>query len=501
MRERVAGIDGERRHHGQEPALEVVQEIAGLLGRLLPRADQADPMGFEARDERLDEEPVLLLDEVVDPGGDGQHGLARGEPVGSDRAVARGDLALEPGHPDHVVLVQIRAEDGEELDALEERHRLVLGLLEHPAIELEPGQLAVDERGVVRRHRVRAERLAEEQAVANPARGDDHREVAAVHQRLLDDDGAGDDGVDALRLEPAEAPSLPHRSGLEPRPDGRDVGLSDPHAVAVPPPAPVLGEVHPGEGADGAAEADHLVAAPGRGEGVVEPRADLGAEQAQLARLRGIPVEEGPRHAHRADGHARRSRDAPAAHGRELQAAAAEIGDHAVELRHVLDGRARAEARLLGPAQHAHLDALLAAERAQQALAVLGLADGGRGDRDDLERPLVPGVRMLAADVTQEPPDGPQRVVDRGGRQGARPPAAEPRLASLLPQHAEARPRLDPGEHEAHGVRPEVQQRDELRHPQSCQACAPPSMPASLSMKVMSGFGSNVRRLALPPPT
>ena len=154
MRERVAGIDGERRHHGQEPALEVVQEIAGLLGRLMPRTDQADPMGFEARDERFDEEPVLLLDEIVDPGGDGQHGLARREPVGSDRAVARGDLALEPGDPDHVVLVQIRAEDAEELDALEERHRLVLGLLEHPAIELEPGQLAVDEWGVVRRHRV-----------------------------------------------------------------------------------------------------------------------------------------------------------------------------------------------------------------------------------------------------------------------------------------------------------------------------------------------------------
>ena len=48
--------------------------------------------------------------------------------------------------------------------------------------------------------------------------------------------------------------------------------LSDPHAVAVPPPTAMLGEVHPGEGADGAAEADHLVAAPGRGEGVVEPR-------------------------------------------------------------------------------------------------------------------------------------------------------------------------------------------------------------------------------------
>ena len=154
MRKRVAGIHGERCHHGQEPALEVVQEIAGLLGRLLPRADQPDPIGFEARHEHLDEEPVLLLDEVVDPGRDGQHGLARGEPVGADRAIACGDLALESGDPDHVVLVEIGAEDGEELDALQERHRLVLGLLEHTAIELEPGQLSVDEGGGVRRHRV-----------------------------------------------------------------------------------------------------------------------------------------------------------------------------------------------------------------------------------------------------------------------------------------------------------------------------------------------------------
>jgi hypothetical protein len=151
--------------HGQEPALEVVQEMAGLLGRLMPRTDQADPKGFEARDERLDEEPVLLLDEVVDAGGDGQHGLARSEPVGSDRAVARGDLALEPGHPDHVVLVRFKLR----CRGTRARGGTVSSWASSgPAIELEPGRSRLTS-GALSVVKGGAVRLAEEQAVAGRA--------------------------------------------------------------------------------------------------------------------------------------------------------------------------------------------------------------------------------------------------------------------------------------------------------------------------------------------
>ena len=56
------------------------------------------------------------------------------------------DAALQRRHADHEELVQVRAEDGEELHALEQRHARILRLLEHAPVELEPGQLAVDER-------------------------------------------------------------------------------------------------------------------------------------------------------------------------------------------------------------------------------------------------------------------------------------------------------------------------------------------------------------------
>ena len=45
---------------------------------------------------------------------------------------------------DHEELVEVRAEDGEELEPLQQRHGRVLGLFEHAAVELEPAQFAVD---------------------------------------------------------------------------------------------------------------------------------------------------------------------------------------------------------------------------------------------------------------------------------------------------------------------------------------------------------------------
>jgi hypothetical protein len=56
------------------------------------------------------------------------------------------DAALQRCHADHEELVEVRAEDGEELHPFEERHARVLRLLEHAPVELEPRQLAADER-------------------------------------------------------------------------------------------------------------------------------------------------------------------------------------------------------------------------------------------------------------------------------------------------------------------------------------------------------------------
>src|ERR1700704_3550124 len=50
--------------------------------------------------------------------------------------------------------------------------------------------------------------FAQENAVAHAARADDERQVAAEDHELLDDDGAGQDDVGALDLEPADLAPL-----------------------------------------------------------------------------------------------------------------------------------------------------------------------------------------------------------------------------------------------------------------------------------------------------
>ena len=71
--------------------------------------------------------------------------LAHGAPVRKLARVAGVQLVHQAGHADAEELVEVRREDRAEPDALEERHSLVGGELEHPRVEVEPGELAVEE--------------------------------------------------------------------------------------------------------------------------------------------------------------------------------------------------------------------------------------------------------------------------------------------------------------------------------------------------------------------
>jgi len=144
VREGMSGVDRERRHHREERPVEVRLHDLGLLGGDLLRADDPDTLRDQTRLDVLEEAPVLLLDERVHTLRHRRQRLGRGQPVGAGALVPLPDALLQVRHPDHEELVEIRAEDGQELDALEERHGHVLSLFQHPAVELEPRQLAVD---------------------------------------------------------------------------------------------------------------------------------------------------------------------------------------------------------------------------------------------------------------------------------------------------------------------------------------------------------------------
>ncbi len=68
--------------------------------------------------------------------------------AGTDQDPGR-HLLLEAAHPDHEELIEIGREDRQKLQALEERHRRIKGLLQDATIELQPAQLPVDIEGRV----------------------------------------------------------------------------------------------------------------------------------------------------------------------------------------------------------------------------------------------------------------------------------------------------------------------------------------------------------------
>src|SRR5204863_6312258 len=86
--------------------------------------------------------PRDLLDDSVDR-------LRRGQTVGAAGADPGLDLVVQTGDAHHEELVEVRRPDREELRALEQWDRLVLGELEHAVVEVEPRQLAVGEQRAV----------------------------------------------------------------------------------------------------------------------------------------------------------------------------------------------------------------------------------------------------------------------------------------------------------------------------------------------------------------
>src|SRR5205085_9779900 len=122
--------------------------LTGLFG-----VQQDDTFAGEERLELVTEAPVLFVHQLVDARGDRSHSLHRRQPVGPGGLVAGTDAALEPRHTHHEELVEVRAEDAQKFQALEQGHAWILCLLEHAAVELEPRQLSIDER--VRVHRAR----------------------------------------------------------------------------------------------------------------------------------------------------------------------------------------------------------------------------------------------------------------------------------------------------------------------------------------------------------
>ena len=142
VRERVARIDRERREDREDLVEEALAERVVVLRdrRVL---DQLDALRGE-RPADVHEDRRVVGDEL-------EHALARGRElflggpaVGRAGDLAGLDLLAQAGHAHLEELVEVAREDRQELDPLEQRVALVARLVQHPRVEFEPRQLAVD---------------------------------------------------------------------------------------------------------------------------------------------------------------------------------------------------------------------------------------------------------------------------------------------------------------------------------------------------------------------
>ena len=149
--ERVARVDRQRSEHRKDLLAEHRVKLTQLLLADVLAAHQRDARVRERRDDLAVVDRQLASDQALDPGPDCPQLLQRGHAVGRGDRHRGQQLLLEARHAHLEEVVQVLAEDGQEANPLEERKPRISSHAEHPLVEVEPRQLAVDVAGTGRR--------------------------------------------------------------------------------------------------------------------------------------------------------------------------------------------------------------------------------------------------------------------------------------------------------------------------------------------------------------
>ena len=153
-RERMRRIDRQRRQQREHLAKEVILQPGLFLARHLRTVDQHDA-GLDEFDAQLPPARLLVAGERRDRLGDARQLLRRSQAVRASGGDAGAQLAAQARHAHHEEFVEVVGRDRQEPHPLQQRMGGVFGLFEHPAVEVEPGQLTVDETIRARRKRGR----------------------------------------------------------------------------------------------------------------------------------------------------------------------------------------------------------------------------------------------------------------------------------------------------------------------------------------------------------
>jgi hypothetical protein len=138
-RKGMRGIDRNRRQQRIHLALEVAAgKLRRLLAEFVPR-QQPDALLAQFRRQLLVPAPVLRGHKLVNLGGQHRERFGGAQPVVAGLAVAVFNALHQAGLADLHVFIEVRAGNGQELHAFQQRVRRVFGLFEHTPVELHPG--------------------------------------------------------------------------------------------------------------------------------------------------------------------------------------------------------------------------------------------------------------------------------------------------------------------------------------------------------------------------
>ena len=143
--ERVRGVDRQRREHREDRVDEQLLEVGPVVGGEVVPVGEADAGVLERGHDLVGEHRRRPVDQLVDPAPDRAELVDEVEAVGGGGAQAGVELLHEARDPHLEELVEVLAEDGEELGPLEQRQAVVLGQGEDAGVEVEPRELAVQE--------------------------------------------------------------------------------------------------------------------------------------------------------------------------------------------------------------------------------------------------------------------------------------------------------------------------------------------------------------------
>ena len=123
--------------------IEILQPDCILLAHLVHR-QEPDAIRVQSRTQFIPPTTVLIIHHPANSPVDRSECLCRRKPVNTALHHFTFHLLLDASHPDLEKLVQVGAGDAEEFNALKKWVLRVERFIEHPLVELQPAQFAVD---------------------------------------------------------------------------------------------------------------------------------------------------------------------------------------------------------------------------------------------------------------------------------------------------------------------------------------------------------------------